>query len=112
MNDRSTEKEKATEQRRDAGLTRMLKTPPKPHKDMKKGAGHGKRMTQVSANTPCLRQKASGCSGAERIALYHVISFHFPMKGKRPDLSGNANRHYMDIDGQRPDASGFCLGRG
>lgn len=26
-----------TEQKRDAGLARMLNTPPKPHKEMKKG---------------------------------------------------------------------------
>ena len=30
------------EQRRDAGITRMLNTPPKPHKEMKKGKAKAK----------------------------------------------------------------------
>jgi hypothetical protein len=37
MAEKSNQKQNETaEKRRDAGLTRMLNTPPKPHRDMKK----------------------------------------------------------------------------
>jgi hypothetical protein len=37
MADSDRNKNEKTEVKRDAGITRMLNTPPKPHKDMKKG---------------------------------------------------------------------------
>jgi hypothetical protein len=40
---KSPEGKAGTEKRRDAGLTKMLSTPPKPHKDMKKGKARAKK---------------------------------------------------------------------
>jgi hypothetical protein len=37
MNQKPKNDDPKTDERRDAGLTKMLKTPPKQHKDMKKG---------------------------------------------------------------------------
>ena len=50
--------EKKTEERRDAGITRMLNTPPKPHKDMKKGKAAAQ--AEATQRASAKRSKSDG----------------------------------------------------